>query len=55
MSKYENYEKKINKYADQNPTLDQLSDFIEEIANDDDLTNDEYCKLYSKTIDLLRR
>ena len=55
MSKFEAYKERIDKYADLNPTLDQLADFIEEIANDDDLTNDEYYELYSITMNILRR
>lgn len=55
MSKFEVYKERIDKYADLNPTLDQLADFIEEVANDDDLTNEEYYDLYSMAMDILRR
>lgn len=55
MSKFEIYKERIDKYVDLNPTLDQLADFIEEIANDDSLTNEEYYNLYSMTMNILRR
>lgn len=34
--------------------IDELNDIIEQAANDDGLTNDEYCELYDMAIKSVR-
>lgn len=51
---FENYMKVIEKFTYENTGDYFLDKFIEIMANDDDLTTEEYRKLYYTIIDMVR-
>ena len=54
MKTYNEYKEMINKMTYENTTTQQLDDLTEEIANNDELTNDEYCDLYEMIVNIVR-
>ena len=36
-------------------TIDEMEELIEKISYDEEITNDEYCTLYTKALDKIRK
>lgn len=52
--RYETYEDIIESLDYSTTTLLDLNNLVEEMANDDDITDSEYCELYGMTLKLIQ-